>query len=164
MAANPVNDFDLGPLTWGKTEIDHSLAQPRAQYQQGILKVLKGADMPEALRQMHGAVTTIESLQAATPNRPFWTAAAAFFDGLVFGGIDYSASVKPLFAKLDQQVKQLIEGAGKVPERLFRDLLLAVGRSAAVSERIGLLKQTYRLEQLIEVPDRGIRPPDDDEA
>ena len=157
------------PAVAGATRLDDTvlakaLGLQRAQYQQGILRVLKGADMPEALRQMHAAVAAIESLQAATQNRAFWTAAAAFFDGLVFGGLEYSASVKPLFAKLDQQVKQLIEGAGKVPERLFRDLLLAVGRSAAVSERIGLLKQTYRLEQLIEVPDRGIRPSDDDEA
>src|SRR6476469_2414012 len=29
MAANPVMDFDLGPLSWVKTEIDHSLAQAR---------------------------------------------------------------------------------------------------------------------------------------
>ena len=29
MAANPVSDFDLGPLTWVKTEIDHSLSQAR---------------------------------------------------------------------------------------------------------------------------------------
>jgi len=29
MAANPIPDFDLGPLTWVKTEIDHSLAQAR---------------------------------------------------------------------------------------------------------------------------------------
>ena len=29
MAANPSMDFDLGPLSWVKTEIDHSLAQAR---------------------------------------------------------------------------------------------------------------------------------------
>src|SRR6476659_10033566 len=29
MAANPKTDFDLGPLTWVKTEIDHSLNQAR---------------------------------------------------------------------------------------------------------------------------------------
>ena len=30
MAANPTTtDFDLGPLTWVKTEIDHSLTQAR---------------------------------------------------------------------------------------------------------------------------------------
>src|SRR6185312_15214301 len=111
----------------------------------------------EALRQMHGAVSSIESLQANTPNRPFWTAASAFFDALVFGGADVGPATKPLFAKIDQQVKQLIEGSAKVAERVFRDLLLVVGRSSAVSERIGLLKETYRLEALLELPDRGTR-------
>ncbi len=139
-----------------------ALSLQRSQYQQGLLRVLKGADIPDALRQMHAAVCAIESLQAATPNRPFWTAAAAFFDALVFGGAETNNSVKPIFAKLDQQVKQLIEGSGKVAERLFRDLLLAVGRASAVSERIGLLKQVYRLEQLIAVPDRGVRGSDDE--
>src|SRR5450432_2971725 len=141
-----------------------ALGLQRSQYQQGLLRVLKGADIPEALRQMHAAVCAIESLQAATPNRPFWTAAAGFFDALVFGGLDTNSSVKPLFAKLDQQVKQLIEGSPKVAERLFRDLLLAVGRASAVSERVGVLKQVYRLEQLIAIPDRGARTSDDDEA
>jgi len=141
-----------------------ALGHQRSQYQQGLLRVLKGSDVPEALRQMHGAICAIESLQAATPNRPFWTAAAAFFDALLFGGAESSAGVKPLFAKIDSQVRQLIEGSAKVAERLFRDLLLHVGRSAAVSERIGLLKQVYRLEQLLEVPDRGFHGSGDNEA
>ena len=140
-----------------------ALALQRQQYQQGLLRVIKGADVPDALRQMHAAVTSIESLQGTTPNRPFWSAAAGFLDALVFGGLDVTPSVKPLFAKLDQQVKQLIEGSGKVAERLFRDLLLMVGRAKPVSERIGVLKQAYRLEQLIAVPDLGRQASEDDE-
>ena len=139
-----------------------ALGHQRFQYQQGLLRVLKSNDVPEALRQMHGAVCAIESLEAGTSNGPFWTTAAAFFDALVFGGADSAAGVKPLFAKLDMQVRQLIEGSAKVAERLFRDLLLHVGRSAAVSERIGLLKQVYRLEQLLAVPDRGLHAADDE--
>ncbi|HSN19144.1 MAG TPA: Hpt domain-containing protein, partial [Usitatibacter sp.] len=139
-----------------------ALQLQRAQYQQGLLRMLKGADVAEALRQMHAAVCAIESLQAATSNRPFWTAASAFFDSLVFGGTEVGPASKPLFAKLDQQVKQLIDGSAKVAERLFRDLLLMVGRSSAVSERIGLLKDVYRLERLLEVPDRNARVADDE--
>ena len=158
----------LPPMAGTDTLDDAVLAKAlglqRSQYQQGLLRVLKGSDIPEALRQMHGAVCAIESLQAATPNRPFWSAAAAFFDALVFGGLETNNAVKPLFARLDQQVKQLIEGSTKVAERLFRDLLLAVGRARPVSERIGLLKQVYRLEQLIAVPDRGGHALEDDEA
>ena len=141
--------------------LSKALAHQRSQYQQGLLRMLKGGDTSEALRQMHAAVSSIESLQGSTANRPFWSAAGAFFDGLVFGGIDVSPGVKPIFAKLDQQVKQLIEGSGKVAERLFRDLLLAVGRAGAVSDRINTLKATYRLEQLLAVPD-GLRGSDDE--
>ncbi len=132
-----------------------ALAHQRSQYQQGLLKILKGGDTQEALRQMQGAVTAIESLEAATANRPFWTAAAAFLDALVYGGIESGPATKPLFAKLDQQVKQLIEGSTKVAERLFRDLLMVVGRARNVSERVGLLQDTYRLRELLAAPERS---------
>ncbi|MGE5093895.1 MAG: Hpt domain-containing protein [Betaproteobacteria bacterium] len=134
------------------TVLAKALSHQRSQYQQGLLRMLKGGDVSEALRQMHAAVCAIESLQLATPNRPFWTAASAFFDALVFGGLEVGAATKPLFAKIDQQVKHLIEGSGKVAERLFRDVLLQIGRSGQVSERITLLKDVYRLEQLLAVP------------
>ncbi|HUQ28018.1 MAG TPA: Hpt domain-containing protein [Usitatibacter sp.] len=145
--------------------LSKALTLQRAQYQQGLLRMLKGADVAESLRHMHGAIAAIESLQAGTANRPFWTAAAGFFDALVFAGIETTGAAKPLFAKLDQQIKQLIDGSAKVPERLFRDLLLAVARSRPVSERVVMLKDAFRLEQLVAVPDRGVQAANaDDEA
>src|SRR5215831_8972443 len=157
---------ELPPLPVAKplddTVLSKALALQRSQYQQGLLKMLKAGDPSEALRQMHGAVTSIESLQAETDSRPFWTAAAAFFDALVFAGMDIGPGTKPIFAKLDQQIKQMIDGSGKVAERLFRDLLLAVGRARSVSERITALKEAYRLEQLLEVPERNGQAGDDE--
>jgi chemosensory pili system protein ChpA (sensor histidine kinase/response regulator) len=138
-----------------------ALAHQRAQYQQGLLKMLKGADNSESLRQMQGAVAAIESMQAPNANRAFWTAASTFFDALVFGGLEVTASAKPLFAKLDQQMKQLMDGSGKVAERLFRDLLLAIGRARPVAERVAQLKEIYRLEQLLSIPD-GVHGADDE--
>src|SRR4051812_7900449 len=155
----------LPPLP-GEPAIDEgvlakALAHQRSQYQQGLLRMLKGGDNAEALRAMHAAVTAIESLQATTANRPFWTAVSAFFDALVFGGLDVGASTKPLFAKVDQQIKQLIDGASKVAERVFRDLLLAIARSPSVSDRVALLKDAYRLEHLVAIPDT-VRGSDDE--
>jgi chemosensory pili system protein ChpA (sensor histidine kinase/response regulator) len=138
-----------------------ALAHQRSLYQQGLLRMLKGGDTSEALRQMHGAIQAIESLQGATANRPFWTAASAFLDALVFGGLEATPAVKPLFAKLDQSVKQLIDGKYRVAERVFRDLLLSVGRSRTVSDRIGTLKSIYRLDQLLLVPERAGRGDDE---
>src|SRR5688572_2001415 len=139
-----------------------ALALQRSTYQQGLLKMLKGGDNAEALRQMQAAVSAIESLQTATANRAFWSAASGFFDALVFGGLNVGPTTKPLFAKVDQQVKQLIDGAGKVSERVFRDLLLAVARSGNVSARVTELKEAYSLDRLVTVPDT-MRGSDDEE-
>ena len=51
-------------------------------------------------------------------------------------------------------MKQLIDGSGKVAERLFRDLLLAGRPRASRVRPHRALKEAYRLEQLIAVPDR----------
>ncbi|HUQ24705.1 MAG TPA: Hpt domain-containing protein, partial [Burkholderiales bacterium] len=139
-----------------------ALGHQRSQYQQGLLRMLKGGDTSEAMRHMHAAIQAIESLQGATANRPFWTAASTFFDALVFGGMEPSPGVKPLFAKLDQQIKQLIDGSYRVAERVFRDLLLCVGRAKPVSDRVIQLKALYRLDQLLALPESSGRNADDE--
>lgn len=172
--ANDANEGDLffpnlaaalPPVVAGEALDDAVLAKAlglqRSQYQQGLLRMLKGGDTSEALHQMQTAVGAIESLQAATANRPFWTAASAFFDALAFGRLEVGASNKPLFAKVDQQIKQLIDGSGKVAERLFRDLLLAVARAAPAPGRVSQLKEAYGLDRLVTIPD-AIRGSDDE--
>ncbi len=146
----PLPQLAAAPV--GDAVFAKGLELQRAQYQQALLKALRAAEPREALGQMQAAVAAIESLQAATPNRPFWSAAAAFFDALAFDGLAADAAVRPLFARVDQQVKQLIEGSPKVSERLFRDLLLHVGRARPVTERIAALKQAYRLDELLARP------------
>jgi chemosensory pili system protein ChpA (sensor histidine kinase/response regulator) len=129
-----------------------ALLHQRAQYQQGLLKALRAAEPLEAYRQMQAAISAIESLESFTPNRPFWCAAAGFFDALAMEGLTLDPAAKPLLAKVDQQVKQLIDGSAKVPERLFRDLLLQVGHSRSVSSRVAELKSAYRLDELLAAP------------
>src|SRR5690606_4208646 len=46
-----------------------ALQLQRAQYQQGLLRMLKGGDPSEALAQMQAAIAAVESMQADTPNR-----------------------------------------------------------------------------------------------
>ncbi|MBL0142220.1 MAG: Hpt domain-containing protein [Betaproteobacteria bacterium] len=133
-----------------------ALSHQRSIYQQGLLRILRGGDTIEGCRLMQDAIAAIESLQSSTPNRPFWTAATGFFDALALDGLALDAKAKPLLAKVDQQVKQLIDGSLKVPERLFRDLLLQVGRSRPVSPRIVTLKAVFRLDELLATPQTAL--------
>ncbi len=135
-----------------------ALALQRQQYQQGLLRVIKGArrprcDAPDARRPSPPSNrcrprrptarsgpppprSSMRSCSVAWRSRP---------------------SIKPLFAKLDQQVKQLIEGSAEgrrapLPRPAF-DGRTRAARSPSASST---LKQVYRLEQLIAVPDRGL--------
>ena len=55
MAALPAAGFDLGPLTWVKTEIDHSLAQARENLDRVGLAPAERAPVKYILTHLHQA-------------------------------------------------------------------------------------------------------------
>src|SRR5437868_12180379 len=68
MAANPVNDFDLGPLSWVKTEIDHSLNQARENLDKLASNSADRAPVKYVLTHLHQATGALAmvGLGAAT--------------------------------------------------------------------------------------------------
>src|SRR5437868_422174 len=68
MAANPISDFDLGPLTWVKTEIDHSLAQARENLDKLAANPADRAPVKYILTHLHQATGALAmvGLGAAT--------------------------------------------------------------------------------------------------
>lgn len=134
------------------TVLAKALSHQRSRFQQGMLRLLRGGEPAESLRPMQGAAAAIESLQPATRARPFWTAVAGYLDALALDGLAFDAGSRPLLARVDRQLKQSIDGTDQVPERLFRDVLLQVGRSRPVSARIADLKSAYRLDELLATP------------
>ena len=68
MAANPAAGFDLGPLTWVKTEIDHSLAQARENLDKVGLLPAERAPVKYILTHLHQATGALAmvGLGAAT--------------------------------------------------------------------------------------------------
>ena len=68
MAANPASDFDLGPLTWVKTEIDHSLNQARENLDKLAAKTDDRAPVKYILTHLHQATGALAmvGLGAAT--------------------------------------------------------------------------------------------------
>jgi chemosensory pili system protein ChpA (sensor histidine kinase/response regulator) len=135
--------------------MSEAIKQRRGMYQAGLLKLLKDRDMVAGAREMRNATLAIEALQVTSPTRSFWYAAGGFFDAVAANPGEAGALAVQIFGKIDQQIKMLIEGVQKVPEKLFRDLLLVIGKSTAQTERVRKIRDLYRLEALLAVPDAG---------
>jgi chemosensory pili system protein ChpA (sensor histidine kinase/response regulator) len=129
-----------------------AIKQRRVMYQAGLLKLLRDKDMIGGAREMRNATLAIEALQVTSPTVSFWYAASGFFDAVASNPADAGAMAVQLFGKIDQQIKLLIEGVQKIPEKLFRDILLVIGRSKANTERLKKIRDLYRLDELLAVP------------
>ena len=125
----------------------------RGMYQTGLLKLLRDKDLTGGAREMRNATLALEALQVTSPTRSFWYTASGFFDAVASNPADAGALAVQLFGKIDQQIKLLIEGVQKVPEKLFRDLLLVIGKSKAHTERLRKIRELYRLDELLALPD-----------
>lgn len=130
-----------------------AVKQRRAMYQAGLLKLLRDKDMVGGAREMRNATLAIEALQSTAPSRAFWYAAGGFFDAVGANPAEAGALAVQLFGKIDQQIKLLIDGVQKVPEKLFRDILLVIGRSKSQTERLRKIRELYRLDDLLAVPE-----------
>ncbi len=131
-----------------------AIKQRRSLYQAGLLKLLREKDLVAGAKDMRAATVAIEALQVTSPTRAFWYTASGFFDAVAANPAESGALAVQLFGKIDQQIKLLIEGVQKVPERLFRELLLVIGKSTATTERVRTIRQLYRLDELLaDVPE-----------
>src|SRR5687768_18502004 len=68
MAANP-KDFDLGPLTWVKTEIDHSLNQARESLDKLAAAPADRAPVKYILTHLHQATGALAMVGLAAATR-----------------------------------------------------------------------------------------------
>ena len=125
---------------------DHIVAQ-RRRFQAGLLRWLRdSADMP-ALKEMIDAVRAIERTQALPQHRAFWWITIGFAESLVEGGARGAGmEAKRLCARIDLQMKRLLEGSQSVAERLLRDALYFVARSKVQSPQVLEIRRLYALD------------------
>ena len=129
-----------------------AIKQRRGMYQAGLLKLLRDKDMVGGAREMRNATLAIEALQVTSPTVSFWYAASGFFDAVASNPTEAGTLAVQLFGKIDQQIKLLVDGVQKIPEKLFRDILLVIGRSKANTERLKKIRELYRLDELLAIP------------
>ncbi len=130
-----------------------AISRCRAIFQTGLLKLMRNKDLVGGASHMCDAILAIEALDASSPSRDFWFTTVAFFDAVVNDPSGTRPFAVPLFGKIDQQIRRLMDGDHNVPEKVFRDLLLVIGKSAASTKRIARIRELYGLDELLWLPD-----------
>lgn len=125
------------------------LKQERARFQKGLLTWLRAPADRAGIREMLGAVQQIEATQETNSARSFWWVASGLLAAMSDGAIFDATGVKQLCARIDLQIRRLIEGSKNVAERLMRDALFLVGNVQSESASVRQIKQAYGLDQSI---------------
>ncbi|HET7031772.1 MAG TPA: Hpt domain-containing protein, partial [Casimicrobiaceae bacterium] len=123
------------------------LVKQRRNYERGLLAFLRGD--PDGARKMRDAVAGIERASTRQSARDFWWTVEAFFDAIVEGGLDPGFGPKQLAARLDLQIRRVVEGSSKVADRLRREVLYYVAVSTPIASSVRAVQNGFGLAALI---------------
>ena len=123
------------------------MVKQRRLYQRGLLAWLRGDD--EGAKVMRDAVAGIESATTQQNLRAFWWTVGALLDALVERGLESGFGVKQLAARVDLQIRRVVEGSGKVADRLRREVLYYVAISAPIAPSVQAVQRGFKLGGLI---------------
>ncbi|KXB29569.1 hybrid sensor histidine kinase/response regulator [Dechloromonas denitrificans] len=127
------------------------LKKERARYQKGLLSWLKKPEEAEAGRLlMLEALAAIEATQETPAARSFWWTAQAFVEALGDPAVSNDGAVRQVSARIDLQIRRLLEGSSSLAERLMREALYHVaqvpeGRSPLLSQ----VQETFGLPAMV---------------
>ncbi|HSJ81311.1 MAG TPA: Hpt domain-containing protein, partial [Thiobacillus sp.] len=157
---------DLRLRTRGKTDNDgltqEALAaevkKMRSLFQRGLLAFLRNVEADQGLQRMRDALTAIERIAPSQASQTFWWACVGFVDSLIARGVEADFHVKQLLARVDLQMRRLIEGSPQVAERLLRDALFFVAKSESMEGRAAEVRSRFGLDRYL--PGRGMLDPE----
>ncbi|QNM96492.1 hybrid sensor histidine kinase/response regulator [Chitinimonas koreensis] len=138
----------VAPIALDEAALPNYLKNARARFEAGLLKWLKG-DRREGGTWMVHALFGVARSQSSSLQRGFWWAAAALAEGSIDQRGTLDLDLKTLFSRLNQQLKRLADGGGKVAERLFRDVLYVVAHLDTQSVQCAAVREAYGLGELL---------------
>jgi chemosensory pili system protein ChpA (sensor histidine kinase/response regulator) len=147
---------DQPPKKVSPADYQRLLRQERARFQRGFLAWLRSPQDRGGISEMLGAVRRIEDVQEATSVRSFWWVATGFLSALAEGALPEETNVKQLCARIDLQIRRLIEGSKNVAERLMRDALFFVASAESNNNTVRQVKKTYQLSAMVPTEEAAV--------
>ncbi|MCA1926119.1 MAG: Hpt domain-containing protein [Thiobacillus sp.] len=130
----------------------------RAIFQRGLLAFLRNAGAEQGLARMREALLAVERIAPTQAAQTFWWASVGFVDSLIAHGVEADFNVKQLLARIDLQMRRLMEGSPQVAERLLRDALFFVAKSKTLAGRAAEVRDVLGLDRYL--PGRGLLDPE----
>jgi len=130
-------------------ELPQRVKTARAGFQRGLLAFLRGTKPEAGLAAMRKSLAEVESCVSSQAARAFWWACAGFLDALQNKGVEPDFHVKQLLARIDLQMRQLIEGSPQVAEHLMRDALFFIARSKTVGDDSQAVRSAFGLDKYL---------------
>ena len=152
----PRRTEETAPLS--AAEAARRLKAERARFERGFLRWLRNADDIAGIAEMREAVAAIEATQALPAARAFWWITVALLDALAAREVPVDFHVKKLCARIDLQMRRLLEGSKTVAERLVRDALYFVAVAKGGGAQVEQVKGTYQLDALVPPRTADIEP------
>ena len=125
------------------------LRDRRARFELGLLGFLRNSDDAAPRKRMREALSDLEHMPQRGLARSFWWIARGLLEALEAGAVAVDVDLKRVLARLNLQLRRMIEGGGAVAERLMIDTLYYVGRAEASLPRVAEVKRLYGLDALI---------------
>jgi len=143
-------------------EFHRLLKQERGRFQRGFLAWLRNPKDRSGLCDMLAAVRRIEDTQESAAARSFWWVATGFLSALAEGAVQEETNAKQLCARIDLQIRRLLDGSKNVAERLVRDALYFVATADSSSDAVQTIKNAFQLQTV--VPGDGADAPAPEET
>ncbi len=135
------------PQVVAPAKLQSFMVKQRRHYQRGLLAWLRGDE--DAAKTMRDAVAGIEDVTTHANLRAFWWTTGAMLDALTERGLESSFGVKQLAARIDLQIRRVVEGSAKVADRLRREVLYYVAIAAPVTPSVQAVQRGFKLSGLI---------------
>lgn len=142
---------DIPTVELDDTAYAKFISEQRLNYQKSLLTWFKAKDT-SALDNMVDSLAKVSEVQTRSAPKMMWWSASAFAQSLHDSDIAERAGAKRLCRKIDQELKQLLDGAPKANPQMLKDMLYYVAETQADYPEVSKAKQIYDLHSYIDSP------------
>ncbi len=159
---NLKSDQPAQPQVPGQDEQSITVAQwarrLRPRYQVGLLGYIRGERAVQNLEILAKVAEKLEQVATTQPVFQLWWVIGAILEAVRANGLEGSATLKRLLGQADRQIKVLYDlgeahYAEDPPVDLLNNLLYYVARATTSGGRIGAVRASFKLSELLPVDD-----------